>query len=147
MLTTGAPAQSPIVGTAKVIDGDTIEINLQRIRLFGIDAFETEQTCGNYYAGKAAADYLVTTIRNPVRCWPEGRSYGRIVAICVDAHGKDIAQAMVSAGHALADTTYSLRYADDARSARTRGVGAHTQNCKTPWAWRRYREAPTPLRR
>ena len=34
-----------IVGRARVIDGDTIEIAGARYRLFGIDAPETRQTC------------------------------------------------------------------------------------------------------
>jgi endonuclease YncB( thermonuclease family) len=32
----------PIEGIAQVLDGDTIQIRTQRIRLLGIDAFEAE---------------------------------------------------------------------------------------------------------
>ena len=34
-----------ITGNAKVIDGDTIHIGSSKIRLHGIDAPETDQTC------------------------------------------------------------------------------------------------------
>ncbi len=34
-----------ISGNAQIIDGDTIEINSKKIRLYGIDAPEFKQTC------------------------------------------------------------------------------------------------------
>jgi len=40
-----AQAEEPIAGQASVIDGDTIEIHGTRIRLWGIDAPEHDQTC------------------------------------------------------------------------------------------------------
>ena len=45
LLTLPSPAHADITGKPRVIDGDTIQINQTKIRLHGIDAPETKQTC------------------------------------------------------------------------------------------------------
>ena len=55
-----------IIGKPRVVDGDTIEIAGQRIRLYGIDAPESDQTCvvGNerWQCGRNAALALSSMI-------------------------------------------------------------------------------------
>ena len=74
--TTGS-ALADIAGKASVIDGDTIEIHGQRIRLHGIDAPESGQSCvadgERWRCGQKAAFALADFIgRSPVRCDGQG---------------------------------------------------------------------------
>src|SRR3546814_704821 len=77
-----------LAGVASVIDGDTIEMRDQRIRLFGIDAPEGRQFCQisrkDYRCGQQAALALSDFIgRATVSCEARDRDrYGRIVAVC-----------------------------------------------------------------
>src|SRR5690348_14618820 len=52
-----------LIGRASVVDGDTVEIQSQHIRIFGIDAPESSQLCtdkagAEYRCGKMAANAL-----------------------------------------------------------------------------------------
>ncbi len=57
-----SPALAAVTGIASVIDGDTLEIHGQRIRLHGIDAPESRQLCfidgKPWQCGKDAANAL-----------------------------------------------------------------------------------------
>ena len=69
----------PIVGDVRVIDGDSIVVGTTRVRLEGIDAPETAQTCGRKWfgswpCGTAATEALARLIGSkPVRCEPRWR--------------------------------------------------------------------------
>ncbi len=101
------PALADVAGVASVIDGDTIEVHGQRIRLHGIDAPESRQLCRRdgkpWQCGKDPANALADKIaRRPVTCEDLGRDrYERIIARCAVA-GEDLGAWMVANGLALA---------------------------------------------
>ncbi len=84
VLTIPAIALADVTGPARVIDGDTLDVQGQRIRLHGIDAPESRQLCfidgRRWQCGKEAANILMDFIKNrPVRCEDLGRDrYTRI---------------------------------------------------------------------
>ena len=138
---------SPISGRVEVIDGDTIAVEgtAQRIRLYGIDAPEGQQTCEGsdgqiYLCGPKAADALASIVGRNGRVWclEEDRDrYGRIVAVC-EIDSIDINAEMVRLGWALEYPQYSDgRYGDAEAEARTANRGLWSGTFVEPWAWRR----------
>ena len=82
-----AIAAALFIGQASVIDGDTLEIHGQRVRLYGIDAMESWQLCWNgkwkrYACGREAALALDDFIgESVVSCESRGHDrYGRMVS-------------------------------------------------------------------
>ncbi|WP_395662077.1 thermonuclease family protein [Aestuariivirga sp.] len=131
-----------IQGTASVIDGDTIEIHGERIRLDAIDAPESSQLCldavsKRYRCGQKSAFTLADMIaRSTVTCQPKGRDrYNRVIAVCFKGT-TNLNAWIVSQGWAVAFRKYGIDYIaqeDDARIAR-RGIWAGS--FEMPWDWR-----------
>ena len=143
MLVAPAAAET-ITGNARVIDADTIVIDGERIRLWGLDALELRQTCQGpampLPCGSIARDHLIELIHSrPVRCEIRGRGYyGRHLGVCYEG-AADLNGALVEAGWAVIDPRYPSMYQaqqDGARAAR-RGVWA--TEFEWPWEWRRAR--------
>ena len=130
-LLTQAHAET-ITGRASVIDGDTLEIAGKRIRLHGVDAPESSQTCTDsrgvkYRCGQRAAFALADKIGSrPVSCSARDTDrYGRIVAVC-SQRDADLNAWLVAEGHAVAYRQFSKDYVPQENAARAdkRGIWA-----------------------
>lgn len=121
-----------------ITDGDTIKLNGTIYRLWGIDAPETKQWCGDYAAGVFATAMLEKLVKEgkAVACEPKDTDrYGRTVAICrVD--GRDLGESMVRLGLAWAFTRYSQDYVALEEKAKAEKLGVHARGCELPWVWR-----------
>jgi endonuclease YncB( thermonuclease family) len=109
-----------------VVDGDTIEIRAARIRLHGIDAPESGQTCTD----SAGSRPVTCTRRDTDR-------YGRMVAVCVLSDDTDIGPVLVQQGLALAFRRYSLDYVADEEVAHAARYGMWSGTFVVPSEWRR----------
>ena len=147
-------SERPLVGRASIIDGDTIEIAGERIRINGIDAPESSQLCEDdqgqsYRCGAMSAralDQLLSESR-PLRCeFVERDQYGRFVGDCFRADGLGVAAAMVRAGMAMDWPRYSGgAYADEQSAAATARAGIWQGEFQPPWEWRAAQRNSSPV--
>lgn len=146
LLAACTPAPPSVMGRASVIDGDTLEIHDQRIRLWGVDAPEARQSCddaggGAYACGRLAANRLDQHLQDKVvSCFEEDTDrYGRMVARC-EVDGDDIGAWLVRSGHAVRYDRYDGgTYVADENAARRKGVGVWAGAFTNPEDWRRAR--------
>lgn len=133
---------SVITGRAAVLEGDTIEINGQVIRLHGIDAPQHRQTCRDrrgavYRCGlksKTALDLFLWS--NEISCHIlSSDKYGRKLANC-SLGQVDVADWLVRQGHALAFKKYSYVYINAENEARKAKRGLWSGKFRMPWEWR-----------
>lgn len=132
----------PLIGIASVIDGDTIEIHGQRIRLHGIDAPESSQICmvngRPWRCGQEASLKLSDKIgKTTVSCDSRDTDrYGRVVAVCVAAD-VDLNAWLVNEGLAVAYRKYSSDYIGQELEAKANNRGIWASEFEMPWDWRK----------
>lgn len=140
---------APVSGVVtRVIDGDTLQINNTRIRLWGIDAFESSQKCTDsrgqvYPCGQVAKSTLTGMVLGKrLSCSQKDIDrYGRTVAVCrLDRN--DIGGRMVELGWAIHYASNET-YLDREKEAQGRKAGAWNGTFATPIDYRIARNAGT----
>ena len=131
-----------INGKPHIIDGDTIHIKSNKIRLHGIDAPETKQTCEidneDWDCGKQSTKELKNLINNQkVECITNDIDrYNRYVAICF-VNEININQWMVKNGWAIAYRYYSKDYINEEQYANNNKLGIWKSKFIEPYQFRK----------
>jgi endonuclease YncB( thermonuclease family) len=126
----------------KIIDGDTIHLNNEKIRFTGIDTPELKQTCNRnneiIYCGIQARQLLINKIgKNKVNCIKEGKDqYKRTLAECF-VNDLSLSRFLVRQGYAFAYRKYSKKFIEDENFAKNKNMGMWSMKFEYPWDWRK----------
>ena len=132
-------------GQIKVVDADTIILNSEKIRLYGIDAPETNQYCyvkkEAWPCGKLATKYLKNLLKDvsppSLHCKISSKDrYGRSIGVCY-IEDKNINRSLVENGWALAYREYSKDYIHNEKLASQNKIGIWQGEFVEPWNWRK----------
>ena len=126
----------------KVVDGDTIYLNGEKIRFTGIDTPELKQTCIKEGVinpcGVTAKEILIEKISdNKVECISDGKDqYKRTLAECF-VNNESLSSYLVRSGYAFAYRKYSNKYIPDEDYAKVNQIGMWSMEFDYPWDYRK----------
>jgi len=131
-----------LAGRATIINGDTIQLQVQEIRLLGIDAPENGQACWDaagqlFPCGQRAALALSEKIGDAtLTCEGIRRDRDRrLIAVC-RAGSENLNAWLVAEGWALAYRSQSMAYVAAEEAAREAANGLWAGAFEPPWVWR-----------
>ena len=131
-----------VTGRAEAVSGDILRINGTEVRLEGIEAPDPQQRCsipGNrrWRCGVAARTALGQSVRGQtVTCRISGSDdTGRDLGTCL-VGDQDLAQGLVRAGLAFAETGLFTKYDSDEEKAREEKVGVWRGKVERPSEYR-----------
>ena len=126
----------------RVVDGDTIILNGEKIRFSGIDTPELKQTClkdnEEVGCGMFAKMLLVKKIGNntTICIGKEKDFYKRTLAECF-VNGESLSKFLVRSGYAFAYRKYSTKFIKDEEFAKTNKLGMWAMTFQYPWDFRK----------
>ena len=128
--------------TIKIVDGDTIHLNGEKIRFSGIDTPELKQTCLKEGVkdpcGVIAKQILINKIgNNDIDCISDGKDqYKRTLAECF-VNNESLSSYLVRSGYAFAYRRYSKKFVADEDFARINKIGMWSMEFDYPWDYRK----------
>ena len=126
----------------RVIDGDTIVLNGEKIRFSGIDTPELKQKCiknnQKVFCGMLAKKLLLEKIGNKTpKCIREGKDiYKRTLAECF-INGESLSVFLVKNGYAFAYRKYSQKFIKEEEFAKKNKNGLWSMKFEYPWDFRK----------
>ena len=126
----------------KVVDGDTIVLNGEKIRFAGIDTPELKQKCikndQKVFCGVLAKKLLLEKIGNKTpECIREGKDiYKRTLAECF-INGESLSVFLVRNGYAFAYRKYSDKFIKEEEFAKKNKNGLWSMKFEYPWDFRK----------
>ena len=126
----------------KIVDGDTIVLNGEKIRFSGIDTPELKQMCMNgdekVFCGKYPKMLLIKKIGNETpECISEGKDvYKRTLAECF-INEESLSAFLVRSGYAFAYRKYSDKFIKDEEFAKKNKLGMWSMKFEYPWDFRK----------
>ena len=126
----------------KVVDGDTIVLNGEKIRFSGIDTPELKQKCikndQKVFCGVLAKKFLLEKIGSKIpKCTREGKDiYKRTLAECF-INGESLSVFLVRNGYAFAYRKYSDKFIKEEEFAKKNKIGMWSMKFEYPWNFRK----------
>ncbi|HTR87160.1 MAG TPA: thermonuclease family protein [Reyranella sp.] len=121
-----------------VIDGDTLNYKGATLHLWGVDAPELGQSCGDGWpAGQIAKEYLAGLIHGrTVTCDLKSTPQPKPAFAVCKIDGQDLSAAMAADGMAWAYPVQTKDYTVQDSNAMIAVLGVHAHDCLKAWEWR-----------